>query len=425
MIVYKFGGASVKDAAAFRNLFQILRGLPKNANPLVVVSAMGKTTNALEMCFGQAFKGESYAAAVQETRQYHDQILRELFPDPNHHVYEAVSSQFAQLEKTLHQTQPREFDRQYDQVISIGELLSSLILHHYLCQQGYQNQWLDARDYLRTDDTWREARLDWAWTEREIASKLPPILEKMAAVTQGFIGRTANGQTTTLGREGSDFSAAIFAYCLQAPALTIWKDVPGLLNADPKLFKDTIRYDEIAYQEAIEMAYYGASVIHPKTVQPLAKRGIPLYIKSFLHPEEPGTVIHNCQHDRIAPAYILKQNQCLLSFHTKDLGFITEQQLGTIFQAMGRYRLKINMMQNSAISFSACVDFDQARIDGLKADLATEFNILYNQPLWLYTIKNYDEPSLEKLTAGKEILLEQRSRLTFQFVCRPPESKKS
>ncbi|WP_460894372.1 aspartate kinase [Rufibacter soli] len=423
MIVYKFGGASVKDAAAFRNLFQILKGLPINANPLVVVSAMGKTTNALETCFTQAFKGESYAAALQQTRLYHWQILQELFPEPAHPVYEAVGQQFTQLEESLRQTIPQDFDRQYDQIISVGELLSSLILHHFLCQRGYKNQWLDARDFLRTDATWREARLDWDWTEKEISSKLPALLQEAPAITQGFIGRAADGQTTTLGREGSDFSAAIFAYCLQAPALTIWKDVPGLLNADPKLFEETTRYEEIAYQEAIEMAYYGASVIHPKTVQPLAKRCIPLYIKSFLHPQEPGTVIHSCQHDRIAPAYILKQNQCLLSFHTKDLGFITEQQLGTIFQALGQHRVKINMMQNSAISFSVCVDHDQARIDALKADLAEEFNVLYNQPLFLYTIKNYDEASLQKLTAGKEILLEQRSRQTFQFVCRPAANK--
>ncbi|RNI31194.1 aspartate kinase [Rufibacter latericius] len=419
MIVYKFGGASVKNAAAFKNVLSILSMLPSPEKTLVVVSAMGKTTNALEQVYILAFQGQDYTQTLQEMRQYHLEIVQELFQDSKHPVYAALQDHFIFLENTLETVQPTEFDRQYDQIISVGELLSSLILHHYLCSQGFQNQWLDCREYLRTDDTWRESRLDWDYTEQKIQQHLPAILEKEPIITQGFIGSSPTGATTTLGREGSDFSAAIFAYCLQADSLTIWKDVPGLLNADPKLFKDTLRYEEIAYQEAIEMAYYGASVIHPKTVQPLAKRCIPLYVKSFLHPDQPGTVIRNCQHDRIAPSYILKQNQCLLSFHTKDFGFISEQHLSSIFQALSKHRLKINLMQNSAISFSTCVDADEPKVEALKAELAQEFVILYNQPLYLFTIKNYDQPSLDSLTAGKEILLEQRSRHTLQFICRP------
>ncbi|MFB9863959.1 aspartate kinase [Rufibacter immobilis] len=421
MIVFKFGGASVKDAAAFRNILRILSGLDHTQKPLVVVSAMGKTTNALEKVYRLAFQKLDYSAALQETRQYHLQIAQELFAGSNHPIHAALQQQFNYLELLLEHLQPVDFDRQYDQIISVGELLSSLMLHHFLASQGYPNQWIDCRDYLRTDATWREARLDWTWTEKQIRQHLPAVLEQQPIITQGFIGRSASGETTTLGREGSDFSAAIFAYCLRAESLTIWKDVPGLLNADPKLFKETTRYEEIAYQEAIEMAYYGASVIHPKTVQPLAQRCIPLYVKSFLHPSEPGTVIWNCQHERIAPSFILKQNQCLLSFHTKDFGFISEQHLSTIFKALSQHRLKINMMQNSAISFSTCVDADETRVEALKAELAQEFVILYNQPLHLFTIKNYDQPSLEKLTHGKEILLEQRSRQTFQFVCRPTQ----
>ncbi|WP_207435624.1 aspartate kinase [Sabulibacter ruber] len=421
MTVFKFGGASVKDAAAFRNIFHILSGLDSSEKPLVVVSAMGKTTNALEKVFKEAYRNQDYSGTLQEIKDYHGGIVKELFPEEDHPVYAALQQQYSDLERLLKEVVSQDFDRQYDQIISRGELLSSQILHYYLCSQGYHNHWLDCRDYLRTDDTWREGRIDWAWTEQQISQHIPSILQEKPIITQGFIGATAQGETTTLGREGSDYSAAIFAYCLQAQSLTIWKDVPGLLNADPKLFQDTIRYEEIAYQEAIEMAYYGASVIHPKTVQPLAKKCIPLYVKSFLHPQEPGTVIWNCQHDRIAPSFILKQNQSLLSFHTKDFGFISEQHLSSIFQALSQHRLKINMMQNSAISFSTCVDTDDDRLEALKTHLADEFVILYNQPLHLFTIKNYDQPSLEKLTNGKEILLEQRSRNTFQFVCRPTE----
>ncbi|WP_205502768.1 aspartate kinase [Rufibacter psychrotolerans] len=421
MIVYKFGGASVKDAAAFRNIRHILASVALNEEKLIVVSAMGKTTNALELVFKQAYQGQEYRHTFAEIQDYHLQIVRELFPALQHPVYAALHQQFAHLRVLLEQVQPHDFDRQYDQIISVGELLSSLVLHHFLDQQDLPNHWLDCRDVLRTDETWREGRVDWTWTEQQISHRLPALLAEKPIITQGFIGGTAQGATTTLGREGSDFSAAIFAYCLQAQSLTIWKDVPGLLNADPKLFRETVRYEEIAYQEAIEMAYYGASVIHPKTVQPLAKRCIPLYVKSFLHPQEPGTVIWNCQHDRIAPSFILKQNQSLLSFHTKDFGFISEQHLSSIFQALSRHRLKINLMQNSAISFSTCVDTDEPRLEALKADLAEEFQILYNQPLHLFTIKNYDQPSLDKLTHGKEILLEQRSRQTFQFVCRPTQ----
>ncbi|MBC3541276.1 aspartate kinase [Rufibacter sediminis] len=422
MRVYKFGGASVKNAEAFRNVLRILTLLPASEKPVVVVSAMGKTTNALEQMFGQAYRKEDYTQTLQEMQRYHEAVVQELFPAQDHPVYAALQQQFTYLQDTLTAVEPTQFDRQYDQIISVGELLSSLILHHFLCSQGFDNHWLDCREYLRTDDTWREGRLDWDVTQQQIQRDLPAILEKKPIITQGFIGRTADGATTTLGREGSDFSAAIFAYCLEAESLTIWKDVPGLLNADPKLFQDTVRYEEIAYQEAIEMAYYGASVIHPKTVQPLAQKCIPLYVKSFLHPEQPGTVIRNCQHDRIAPSFILKQNQCLLSFHTKDFGFISEQHLSSIFQALSKHRLKINLMQNSAISFSTCVDADAPKVEALKEELTQEFVILYNQPLHLFTIKNYDQASLDRLTTGKEILLEQRSRQTFQFICRPTQN---
>ncbi|AMM50229.1 aspartate kinase [Rufibacter sp. DG15C] len=422
MRVFKFGGASVKDADAVRNIYRILSGLPEKEELVIVVSAMGKTTNALEAIYRKAHQKEDFAPALQACRFYHEDIAQLLFPEAGSPVYADIAQQFQELEQTLATLQPDHWDQQYDQVISRGELLSSLILHHFLQSQGISNFWLDCRTCLRTDSTWREGRVDWTFTESQIQATLPAILQKQIIVTQGFIGGTEDGFTTTLGREGSDYSAAIFAFCLNASSLTIWKDVPGLLNADPKLFKEVTRYEEVAYQEAIEMAYYGASVIHPKTIQPLANKCIPLFVKSFLQPELPGTVIHDCQHARIAPSFILKQNQCLLSFTAKDLGFISEQHLSAIFQAVHEGRLKINMMQNSALSFSVCCDYDEDRVQQIKKKLEDQFIIKYNQPLHLFTIKNYDQESIQRLTQDREILMEQRTRLTFQFVCRPSET---
>jgi aspartate kinase len=271
---------------------------------------------------------------------------------------------------------------------------------------------------LRTDHTWREGRLDWPTTERNLRAALPPLLQQGPVVTQGFLGGTAGGQTTTLGREGSDYTAAILAYCLDAASVVIWKDVAGLLNADPKVFKDTVRYPEVSYQETIEMAYYGASVIHPKTIKPLAVRQIPLLVKSFLDPKAEGTKIHNCRHGLLAPAYIRKTGQCLLSFESKDLTFISEENLEVIFGALAQVRLKINLMQNSAISFSVCTDFSAYRLDKLLVLLREQFAIHYNTGLDLYTIKNYNAASIRRLTEDRQLLLEQRTRQTFQFVCR-------
>ncbi|MDX5347933.1 MAG: aspartate kinase, partial [Hymenobacteraceae bacterium] len=292
------------------------------------------------------------------------------------------------------------------------------MLHHYLNLQQQQNVWVDCRKYIQTDTTWREGRVNWAWTEKLIQRDLPELLKEQVLVTQGFIGGTNDGHTTTLGREGSDYSAAIFAYCLHANSLTIWKDVEGLLNADPKIFNDTVRFDEISYQETIEMAYYGASVIHPKTIKPLANRNIPLFVKSFVNPDGKGTKIWNVRHEKLIPAYICKQNQCLISFSVRDFTFISEKNLGTIFNVLSDLRIKINMMQNSAISFSICTDYAEERLQKLLLTLQDEFSIQYNQPLQLFTIKNYDSQSIEKLTKNRELLLEQRTRNTYQFISR-------
>ncbi|MFC5272055.1 aspartate kinase [Adhaeribacter terreus] len=418
MQVFKFGGASVKDAAAFRNVSFIVQKHSVSGQLLIVVSAIGKTTNALESIFSKAQEKLNYSSEFSALKTYHFSVVQELFPEVKSPVFEALEQLFAKLEENLQALVPGKTDQQYDQIISFGELLASTLLAHYLKAENLPAIWLDCRKYIRTDENWREGKVDWSITEDLIQRDLPAILQNNIVVTQGFIGGTSGGKTTTLGREGSDYSAAIFAYCLRADKMIIWKDVAGLLNADPKIFPNTVRYPEISYQETIEMAYYGASVIHPKTIKPLADRQIPLLVKSFVDPESEGTKIGNFEHGKLAPAFILKQNQCLISFGVKDFSFISEQNLSTIFQVLSELRIKINLMQNSAISFSICTDYNGARLKKLIETLRDQFNIQYNISLQLYTIKNYDSESIKNLTASKEILLEQRTRNTFQFVCR-------
>ncbi|UOR07271.1 aspartate kinase [Hymenobacter aerilatus] len=411
--VFKFGGASVKDAPAIRNLAAIVHLHQSQGPLLIVVSAMGKTTNALEDIFQRAYTGKPYAEALQALEDYHLQTAQELVEPTHQEAQPVLNELFAQLRQQLSTLIPAQYDQQYDQIVSFGELLATRLVAHTLAAQ-----WLDCRSLLRTDSTWREARVDWATTEQQLQASLPPLLAQGLVITQGFLGGTADGRTTTLGREGSDYTAAILAYCLGAESVTIWKDVAGLLNADPKFFADTVRYPEISYQETIEMAYYGASVIHPKTIKPLAVRGIPLLVKSFLYPTAEGTRVHDCQHGLLAPAYIRKADQCLISFESKDLAFISEENLEVIFGTLAQVRLKIHVMQNSAISFSVCTDFSAYRLEQLLSLLRDQFTVHYNTELVLYTIKNYTSDSLERLTAGRTLLLEQRTRQTFQMVCR-------
>ena len=416
--VYKFGGASVRDAAAIRNLGHIVREHGRGGPLLVVVSAMDKTTNALEEIFQLASAGNSYEQPLSALKQFHLEAAQQLdaAAEP---VAAAANPQrprlaevLEHLEAQLLAVRPGSYDEQYDQVVSFGELLSSVIVANALGAT-----WLDCRPLIHTNETWREGRVNWRSTEQAIAQALPGLLGRGVVVTQGFLGGTTGGRTTTLGREGSDYSAAIFAYCLQASSVTIWKDVAGLLNADPKIFADTVRYPEISYRETIEMAYYGASVIHPKTLKPLAERNIPLYVKSFVDPSAEGTIIDRCQHPALAPAFIRKTGQCLISFESKDFAFISEENLEVIFGALAHARLKISVMQNSAISFSVCTDYSERRLQLLLERLQEQFIIQYNTDLMLFTIKNYDAASIERLTAGKTLLLEQRTRGTFQFVC--------
>jgi aspartate kinase len=421
--VYKFGGASVKDAAAILNLRHIVETTAAGRPLLIVVSAMGKTTNALEELFALAHAGRDYTAPLVRLEAYHQEAAHALaahlkpatqtdVQEMLHEAFEALSEQLAGGGGAA------SYDEQYDQVVSFGELLASQLIALVL-NDLRPTRWQDCRPLLRTDTSWREGRVNWTVTENNLRAALPPLLREAGiVVTQGFVGGTTKSRTTTLGREGSDYSAAIFAYCLQAESVTIWKDVPGLLNADPKIFPDTVRYPEISYQETIEMAYYGASVIHPKTLKPLADRKIPLRVKSFLDPTAKGTLIHDCQHPPLAPAFIRKTGQCLVSLESKDFAFISEENLEVIFGALAQARLKINLMQNSALSFSVCLDGEPTRLAQAVAALGAQFRVQYNEGLTLFTIKNYTAASVAQLVAERTVLLEQRTRSTFQVVVR-------
>ncbi|WP_310396652.1 aspartate kinase [Hymenobacter sp.] len=425
--VYKFGGASVKDAAAILNLCRIVRDYGPQGPLVIVVSAMGKTTNALEEIYNLAYHGRDYlpqfAALKSFHQQTHDALCQHLAAYAKSYKYKNSPIQlFDDFEHTLTQVPSYgDYDEWYDQIVSFGETVSAHMVGNALASDRNSTlvYWCPASHMIQTDATWREGRVDWSTTEHEVHKMAATWIgdSKNIIVTEGFLGGTADGRTTTLGREGSDYTAAILAYCLRAESVTIWKDVAGLLNADPKIFPNPVRYPEISYRETIEMAYYGASVIHPKTLKPLADRGIPLRVKSFLDPAAEGTLIHDCQHAALAPAFIRKTDQCLLSFESKDFAFISEENLEVIFGALAQAKLKINVMQNSAISFSVCTDFSERRVNLLLDLLREQFTLHYNTGLTLFTIKNYDATSIAQLTTGKRLLLEQRTRSTFQFVC--------
>ncbi|CAM4224161.1 aspartate kinase [Pedobacter westerhofensis] len=416
MEVYKFGGASVVNAQAVRNLAEII----KNANQkylLIVISAMGKTTNKLEeLSHAYVFGQENTHELLEEIKTYHFDILNELFPDHQHPVYNDVANTFVEIEWLLEEEANDAPDYIYDQIVSIGELLSTRIVAAYLSAHGSPASWIDARNFIKTDNTYREGMVDWDKTGIEIRKSLVPVLEKGIAVTQGFIGSTSENFTTTLGREGSDYSAAIFSACLDATALTIWKDVPGVLNADPKWFDQTERIPQLSYHDAIELTYYGATVIHPKTIKPLQNKNIPLYVKSFLHPEAVGTQINGENSPLPVPSFIFKVNQVLISIFPKDFSFIIEENLSDIFNLFHQHKVKVNTMLNSAISFSVSVDHDEEKISNLIKDLSVLYKVKYNEGLELVTIRYYNHDTINRVTLNKDILLEVKSRHTCQMV---------
>lgn len=417
MQVFKFGGASVKDADAVKNVADVLKQFT-NEKLCVVISAMGKTTNHLEqLAKAYFFKSENADAILEEIKQFHFTVCQNLFSDSNHPIFVELENTFVELHWAIEDEPTQGFDFEYDQIVSIGEVLSTKIVSAYLNDEGIANKWLDARGIIQTDNTYREGKVDFELTEHMVKTQIETELQKLnVVITQGFIGGTSENFTTTLGREGSDYTASILAYALNARSVTIWKDVPGVLNADPKYFKNTKKIDELTYQDAIELTYYGASVIHPKTIKPLQNKQIPLYVKSFLNPKVDGSVIKESEKRLNIPSYIFKSNQILISIQPKDFSFIAEDNLSDIFELFAKHAVKINLMQLSAISFSICCDDDNQKLINLITELQQSFKVLYNKDVELMTIRYYTTETIDLLTHNKVVLIEQRSRFTLQMV---------
>ena len=414
MQIFKFGGASVKDAAGVRNVAKILEKVGY-AHSLIVISAMGKTTNALEVVVNNYFKAPAQLPeSLQTIKDFHYQIIRELFSDENHPVYWKVDGLFAELSSFLERNKSPKHSFVYDQVIGFGELLSTTIISQYLNDNGIKNNWIDVRNLIKTDSNYRDASINWEETQTNISNN---INKSLLNITQGFLGSDANFFTTTLGREGSDYTAAIFAYCLNAKSVTIWKDVPGVLNADPRYFQHTQLLRKIPYQEAIELAFYGASVIHPKTLQPLQQKEIPLYVRSFVNPTEEGSAVCNVASlEPKVPCFILKKDQILLSLSSRDFSFIMEEGISYIFKSLHKAQMKVSVIQNSAISFSVCVENKFDTLPELLERLEERFKVSVTEGVTLYTIRHATEAAIAEVAAGKNVLLKQVSSDTVQMI---------
>lgn len=416
MQVFKFGGASVKDAESVKNSAHIISKYKVDAL-LVVVSAMGKTTNLLEdvtkayhQNTGEAFE------ILEKAKAFHYNILSGLFEDSNHPIFDEIANCFVEIEWILEEEPQDSFNYLFDQIVSTGEIVSSKILAAYLNHIGVKSQWLDARNYIMTDNTYTEAQVNWEKTEAIIQAEIPKILSEYIGVTQGFIGSTSENFTTTLGREGSDYSAAIFAACLNAEHVTIWKDVPGVLNADPKWFEKTELIPELSYTDAIELTYYGATVIHPKTIKPLQNKNIQLNVRSFLNPEVPGTKIKSTNVSLPVPSFIFKVNQILISISPRDFSFIVEDNLRDIFNLFHQFRIKINMMHNSAINFSVAVDDTGQNILEVLDELKKKFKVNIETGLELITIRYYNQETINRVLVDKQVISELKDTYTCQLL---------
>lgn len=414
MRIFKFGGASVKDADGIKNVLDVLQKVGFE-DVLLVVSAMGKTTNAMEIVIKNYFeKSNGLLSAIQDVKKHHNQILLDLFDNEDDDVFFAVNSLFADLEYFLRSNKSPNYNFVYDQVVSYGELISTTIISHYFNFRGLKNHWLDVREFIKTDSTYRDAEVNWEATQKNISKN---IKKKSLNITQGFIGSDENGFTTTLGREGSDYTAAIFAYCLNAESVTIWKDVPGVMNADPRYFENAVLLNQISYREAIELAFYGATVIHPKTLQPLQKKEIPLFVKSFLNPQLPGTsVSKGADLEPKTPCYILKKDQLLISLSSIDFSFIMEENISEIFALLHQFNIKVSLIQNTAISFSVCIEDKFGNFNELKTILSKKFKVSYNEKVSLFTIRHFTKEAAEMVEKDKTVLLKQISRETMQVV---------
>ena len=414
MRVYKFGGASVKDAEGVKNLAKVLKttGYDKT---LIVVSAMGKTTNAIELVIKNYFENKAeLQSSIHEVIKYHNEILLDLFDNERHQVFSAVKSLFDELTIFFKSNKSPDYNYVYDQTIGFGELASTTIISHYLNEIGLKNNWIDVRDFIKTDNYYRRSNVNWEQTQENISSHFNSAILN---VTQGFLGSDANNFTTTLGREGSDYTAAIFAYCLNAHSVTIWKDVPGILNADPRYFENAQLLNQISYREAIELAFYGASVIHPKTLQPLQRKEIPLYVKSFLNPEADGTCVSKGKPlEPEIPCFIVKKNQILISLSSLDFSYIVEENISDIFSLLHLYKMKVDVIQNSAISFSVCIDNLYNNLEKLLQHLKAKFKVTCHNNVSLYTIRHYNEAAIKELEKDKTVLLKQLTQGTVQIV---------
>lgn len=415
--MFKFGGASVSSARSIENLAGIISG--DNEKMIIVVSAFGKITNALEELLKEWIAGSRVRLVLLERiRNFHFDILGGLFPENDHPVYAKINYLFSLIEQKLNTSPSDNYDYEYDQLVSLGEVISTTIISCYLESRNITNRWIDAREWLVTDDTFREANVNFGISGSRLREKILSA-DTGKLVTQGFIGGTIDGITTTLGREGSDYTAAVAANLTCADSLVVWKDVPGILTADPSLFPGAELIDELSYHEAIELSFYGAKVIHPKTIKPLQNKNIPLLVKSFINPGNAGTLIHSIDKPLILkPILIIKKDQMLVSLTPKDFSFVVEQCLSKIFALFFKYRMKVNLLQHSAISFTICLDNRAPFVESLLGELKDDFRVLYNEGLELVTIRHYTPQTIGKFTGGRSVLVEQRSRSTVMFVVR-------
>jgi len=416
MFIYKFGGSSLGNAESIRVITDIVKKAPENL--VVVISALGKTTNALERLVKHYLNGNINEAGkeIETIRQFHQAIVTGLFGSTDNEAGKELNRSFSDLEELLKMDPSSSYDQTYDQIVSRGELWSTRIIASWLIKNEIPVRWIDIRKYLKTDNIFRDAHVDWHLSGSLIHKEFNnPGSERL--ITQGFIGGTTGGLSTTLGREGSDYTAAILAYVLDAKKVVIWKDVPGVMSADPAVFPDAEKLDELSYNEALEMAYYGAKVIHPKTIKPLHNKNIPLFVKSFNLPDEPGTVIHLVDHPLdLVPVYVIKPDQILVSVAPKDYSFIVEENLGKIFSLFNIYRIPVNLIQNSAVSITVCVNQINGQVYKVIDELKKDFEVRFNEDVELVTIRYYNQEAINKMTRGRKVLLEQMSRLTAQLV---------
>lgn len=414
MRVFKFGGASVKDAEGVKNLAKVLEETGYK-DTFLVVSAMGKTTNAMEGVVDAYFtKKTEVSGALRSVMNTHSTILSDLFPDKEHAVFREVQALFDEVKGFLAWNKSPNYNFVYDQVVGYGELVSTTIISAYLNEVGITNNWLDVRELIKTDNNYRDVKVNWDRTQSRISER---VKEGKLYITQGFLGSDDNNFTTTLGREGSDYTAAILAYCLDAQSVTIWKDVPGVLNADPRYFEETQLLNEISYREAIELAFYGASVIHPKTLQPLQRKEIPLQVKSFVHPGNKGTTVgKGIGINPEIPCFIVKKDQVLMKLSSLDFSFIVEDNISDLFKMLHDHKMKVDLIQNSAISFSVCVDNKFGRLEELLQQLNKKFKVVCHEGVSLYTIRHFNAEAINSLENGRDVLLEQRGKETVQLV---------